>query len=215
MTLTAELTQRYSGQWNAMTHHTFITQVAERSIALENFNKWLVQDYLYVKGLVGFLGSLIARAPDSLTAPLGAAVGVLGDELTLFEQMARELGAELKGAELSPNCQHYMYFLDSVASRHGFLAGLAVYWAMEKAYLDSWRVVREESSEAAEWQAFVIQWTKPEFAQWVEFIGGEADRLAEGVSEAERELIAGLFLRVIQYECLFWDIAVTDSRWPV
>src|SRR5687767_6136594 len=111
MSFTSRLLCEFDPQWQAMTRHEFIRTVADASIEPAQFHAWLQQDYLYVRGLINYVGLLIAKAPPALTLPLGQAVVVLNDELKLFRSEAAALGIGVEDIEPAPANFHYLQFL--------------------------------------------------------------------------------------------------------
>ncbi|MCH7471811.1 hypothetical protein IIA79_02535 [bacterium] len=212
---TEELNEEFSYEWSVMTSHPFIVKAGANEIELETFANWLQQDYLYVQGASKFLGLLIAKAPDHLAQPLGHAVATLNKELELFEEMAADLGVGLDDLSMSPTCYHYLQFLYSIGYSESFACGFAVLYGLEKAYLDSWLVVKENLDEDVPWQEFIDQWTNEGFQGWVGFLGDELDDLAEGASDSERQRMKELYLTTIRYEYLFWDLALYGEDWPL
>ncbi|PRC46097.1 TenA family transcriptional regulator, partial [Mycobacterium sp. ITM-2017-0098] len=48
--------------WDAATRHRFLDAVRDGTIADQDFNRWLVQDALFVRDLLTFQARLLARA---------------------------------------------------------------------------------------------------------------------------------------------------------
>ena len=54
---------QYAVEWHTATHHPFLTDIRDGSLAAPAFKRWLEQDYLFVGDLLHFQARLAARAP--------------------------------------------------------------------------------------------------------------------------------------------------------
>ncbi len=84
----------------------------------------------------------------------------------------------------------------------------------ERAYHDSWKVVREGLSQDSPWWPFVENWSGEAFAEGVAWLEGVLDELAEAAGPAERERMAQLFELTTKYEIAFWEMAAEGEGWP-
>ncbi|MDQ3024222.1 MAG: hypothetical protein M3R04_07570 [bacterium] len=203
--------------WQAMTHHRFLLGMADTSITAEQFGRWLQQDYLYVEGLINYIGQLIAKAPPHLYALLGGAVGAFGVELELFRQQARKLSIDLKPVDHAPACFNYLRFLEATGYSKQFFSMLVVLWTVEKAYYASWLLVRESCGdlEQSPWKHFINQWSSPQFGAWIDSLAEAIDALAESTDRAELQEASKLCGYTIRYEWLFWELAFEPQEWPI
>ena len=68
-------------------------------------------------------------------------------------------------------------------------------------------------SPESKWYPFVENWAGEAFAQYVAYLEGELDRLAEQVGADERERMAEYFEFTTKYETAFWEMAATGEEW--
>ena len=61
MSTTASLLGRNSLAWTAIVRHDFLREVGEGRNDGTGFARWLEKDYLFVSGLIGFVGRLVSR----------------------------------------------------------------------------------------------------------------------------------------------------------
>src|SRR5699024_7807876 len=108
----------------------------------------------------------------------------------------------------------YIQFLIATAYRASYAEVYTVLYAAEKCYHDSWTVVKQGLDESSPWFPFVAKWAGVAAAQYVAYLEGELDRLAEQTGAAERERMAELFELTVKYEIAFWEMAVTGETWP-
>ncbi|MCB1188047.1 hypothetical protein KDL29_12855 [bacterium] len=214
MSTTASLLGRNSLAWTAIIRHDFLREVGEGRNDGTGFARWLEQDYLFVSGLIGFVGRLISRCDSDreLLRAMAGAVDVLCGELELFEEQAHQHGANVHSAPLSPVCFNYLTYLNHLASEQPFPVALMAYWALEQAYFDGWCYVRDCGSAGKELAGFIVNWTCPEFGAYVELLRSKAD----GLLKPEHADRAGeALLQVIRYEHQFWDLGLRQDSWSV
>src|SRR6476646_11894272 len=74
--------------WTAATHHPFLEAVRDGTITDSAFDRWLVQDALFVADLLTFQARLLARAPRAAQPVLAGGCVALVAELDWFEEQA-------------------------------------------------------------------------------------------------------------------------------
>jgi thiaminase/transcriptional activator TenA len=212
---TDRLLERHDGLWNRMLEHPFLLEARDGEIDDETFNTWLRQDYVFVEAAIPFVGQLISRAPNQeLRRALGEVPPALEDELDLFEERAEALGVSVDDVEPGLTNHAYVQFLQAAAYRESFAAAFTVYWAAEKAYHESWKVVQPGIDDDHPWAPFVDNWAGEEFGQLVTFLEGQTEALAEGASDTEFDRMSRMFEQTIKYEIAFWEMAYRGPKWP-
>ncbi len=200
--------------WDKMLGHRFLLQTRAGTIADETFARWMRQDYLFVEAAIPFMAALLSRAPRHHWKPLGDAIAALDKELDLFRERAGAMGVDLAGAPPSLTNHAYIQFLMATALRGSYAEAYTVLYAAEKAYHDSWRVVQHGIAEDSKWYPFVEHWAGNAFAQYVAYLEGELNTLAERAGPDERQRMAELFELATKYEIAFWEMAATGEGWP-
>ena len=71
--------------WTAATRHPFLDAVRDGTITDSAFDRWLVQDALFVADLLTFQARLLARAPRKAQAAICGGCAALVAELDWFE----------------------------------------------------------------------------------------------------------------------------------
>jgi thiaminase/transcriptional activator TenA len=211
-TLLDELLAEARPIWQAMIAHPFLQELATGTLSRERFHFWVQQDYRFVQDGIRFLGLLIARAPDEeLRRGLLDAVVAFRNELTIFEEYARQHALSL-AVEPTPICLGYTSFLLATAATGSLVEALTVLWGAEKAYYDAWSAVRAQLGLAPAYARWIENWTSPQFASWVDWLG---EQLAKRATTADQPSIRAAFLATARYEYLFWDMVYTGSNWPI
>jgi len=196
----ADLIRTHTSDWQAATQHAFLDAVREGALPDGAFQTWLVQDYLFVGDLLTYQSRLLARAPRRAQAVLISGLAALEAELTWFEAHAETRRWRLD-ADREPATAQYrstMVGLEDAAP----IVGLAALWAIERAYLDSWKSAAPGDSAYAD---FVEHWTAPAFEEYVRGLERAADDAILGGGDAGVETA---FLRIARREREFWDMAL-------
>lgn len=214
MTFTEEQLRRVGPLWDRMLSHRFLLETRDGTLSDETFSTWMRQDYLFVEAAIPFIAALLAKAPPGHREDLAGFLPALHRELELFEERAEGAGVDLRGAPPSFTCHAYVQFLLATGYRCSFTEGFTVLYVAERAYHDSWKVVREGLSPDSPWWPFVENWSGEAFAGWVEWLEGVLDGLAVEAGPAERERMAGLFELTTRYEVAFWEMAAEGEGWP-
>ncbi len=214
MSFIAEQDRRFDPLWTRIREHRFLARTRDGSIPDETFAIWLRQDYLFVEAAIPFIAALIPRAPTEHWSALSGVVAALEKELKLFEERAARVGVDLRGAPPAFTCHAYIQFLLATAHTRSYAEAYTVLYAAERAYHESWLVVREGIDPASPWMPFVENWAGDEFAGYVGYLGGELEQLAQAAGQAERARMAELYRLTLLYEIAFWEMAVTAEGWP-
>lgn len=214
MGFASEQIARLRPLWNRMLEHPFLLQTRDGLIPDDTFARWMRQDYLFVEAAIPFMAALLPRAPREHWTALADVIGALQKELALFRERAQALGIQLEGATASLTCHAYVQFLMATAYQRSYAEAYTVLYAAEKAYHDSWSVVRGGLSVESPWYPFVENWAGEAFATYVGYLEGELDRLAAQAGDPERSAMAELFETTVRYEIAFWEMALTSEAWP-
>lgn len=200
--MTSDLIARYTEEWHAATHHPFLDGVRTGALPEAAFNRWLEQDYQFVRCLLSAQARILANAPRGGHLVLAQGLAALAGELDWFEGHldARGLSREVV---LLPACAAYCDYLDTV-SNAAYPEAITAIWAVERAYLEAWSGVR---SGAPAYREFVEHWTVPEFAEYVDGLAAAADEaLSESPPSYLPTAITEVFLAVARHEATFWQM---------
>ena len=200
--------------WDRMLSHPFLIRTRDGQIPPKVFVTWMRQDYLFVEAAIPFMAALLAKGPVEHWEPLSRVIAALQKELKLFEERADAVGVNLREGPASFTCHAYIQFLLNTAYQRSYAEGYTVLYAAEKAYHDSWKVVRDGLHAESPWMPFVENWAGEAFASYVAYLEGELNRLAAEAGEAERARMAELFEITTKYEIAFWEMALAGNTWP-
>lgn len=210
----SELDRRFAPLWERIRSHPFLLETRDGTLPPGTFATWMRQDYLFVEAAIPFIAALIPRAPRRNWGPLAGVVQALEKELGIFEERAAAVGVELRGAPPAFVCHAYVQFLMATATTRPWAEGFTVLYAAERAYHDSWKVVQGGIAEDSPWLPFVENWAGDDFANYVEYLGGELEELAAAAGPGERARMAELYRLTLLYEIAFWEMAHGGEGWP-
>jgi len=205
---------RLTPLWERMLSHPFLVQTRDGTIPHDTFASWMRQDYLFVDAVIPFLAALIPKGPASHWEPMTQAISALIRELRLFEERAEVVGVEIKGTQPAFTTHAYIQFLLATAQSASYEEAYTVLYAAEKAYHDSWKMVREGLDPASPWWPFVENWAGPEFGAYVVYLQLELDKLAREAGPERLDRMVEAFETTVRYEVAFWEMAMTGEEWP-
>lgn len=96
------LLSSHADQWQAATVHPFLQQCQQGTIKPQQFNTWLVQDYLFVLEFTRTAARLLAAAPPAHFDTLLGGMVAIKDELLWFQDKAAERSLTLPSPASSP-----------------------------------------------------------------------------------------------------------------
>ncbi len=184
--------------WHAATHHTFLDEVRDGTLAPAAFARWLSQDYHFAVALICTEARALACAPREDLELLVGGIQAMVAELDWFESKASERAIDLD-LPLHRTARAYIDYLCALADEP-YSVQLIALWALERAYLEGWRTARPG---APAFREFVERWTSDAFATYVGALEAAANRAIGRGGNPEREA----FRWVAKYEKDFWEMA--------
>ncbi len=178
--------------WREATEAEFLSAIRDGNLPHDVFQRWLVQDYSFAKGLASFQAIAVAKTPRPAQKVLIAGLSALDAELDWFEHNARKRALNLN-AELHPTSRRYVDYLVSSAYTQPFEVLLAILYGVEASYLCAWCAL-EASGPYAE---FIDRWSN---AQFVDYVRGLLDLCNRHTHELQQEE----FNEVLRHERDFW-----------
>ena len=147
--------------------------------------------------------------------PLPNQISPFHGDLARSRERSAAAGVDLDGVRASFICHAYVQFLLATGALASYAEGFTVLYAAERAYHDSWKVVKAGIDPGSPWIRFVENWAGDAFAGWVSWLETELDSLGDEAGEAERARMADLFEVTVRYEIAFWELAYGRADgWP-
>lgn len=182
--------------WREGTRSPFLQAIGDGSLPEEAFNRWLSQDYLFVKGLTVAQAVQAAKTPRPMQKSVIAGLSALDAELDWFESHLSQRGIRLN-VEPHPVCRRYVDYL--IASAYSLPPELmmAILFGVEAAYLAAWSALNSDSPYAE----FIQRWSGDAFEDYVQQLGQHALDMNHPDAQIE-------FNRVMAHEREFWRMTL-------
>jgi thiaminase (transcriptional activator TenA) len=210
-----QLRRAADGIWRAQHEHPLVLGVADGTLAVERFARYVRQDYLFLVEYARLLALGAARAPDLETMRRFAdlAQAILGEEMDLHRAVARELGitdADLESEEAAPVTRAYTDFLLRTATLGSFaeLAAALLPCMWGYAEIGARLAQRPSASPEPRYQRWIETYAADDFQELAAWCRGLVDRLAATAGDDERERMRRAFVQSSAHELAFWDVGL-------
>ena len=208
MTLTCkQLLQNYNQAWNEATVHPFLEQCKLGTIQPQQFNTWLVQDYLFVVDFTRMVARVLAIAPPEHFDLILGGLSAIKDELNWFKQKAAERQLDLN-TQKQPTCTKYCDYMSNLATMP-YAVQATVFWAIELAYNQGWQL---PGSMPEPYTEFADRWGNPGFTEYVKLLEQQADQALQTTPEPIQQQAEAAFLKIASLEKDFWQMAFNAAQ---
>jgi thiaminase/transcriptional activator TenA len=220
MSFTHTLWQEVAPIRDAILAHPFLNALAQGTLEKPAFERYIMQDSLYLAEYARTLALAAARAP-SLEARLefsdGAKVAVEVEQ-ALHQGFFRHFGlspAQVHGAKPNPTCLAYTSYLNALAATRSYevlVAGiLPCFWVY-------WEVgvhIKARAQTGNPYQAWIDTYADPSFGATTKRVIALVDAAAQQANPQTYAEMAEAFATATRYEWMFWHAAYSDEHWPV
>jgi thiaminase/transcriptional activator TenA len=221
MAFTDELFSATKPIWDAQLEHPFVKGIASGNLPEGVFERWVIQDYRYLVEFARVFAYGAAKADRLQSMSWYAAVLnlTLNTEMALHREYAGRFGLsseDLEAEPMWPTTRAYTDFLVRAAA-DGDLADLVAALlpcAWGYVYIGQ-NLAKAGFPEDQRYVDWIRQYSSREFEEAVEWLKGEMNRLAAGVSPEKRERLTELFVISSRYEWQFWEMCWRGEEWPV
>lgn len=218
---TQELYEAALPIWEAQLAHPFVRGIASGGLEEERFQRWVRQDYLYLKEFARVFAWAAAKADrlESMAWYASALDLTLNTEMELHRAYAARFGIsteELEAETMWPTTRAYTDFLVRTAADGGMEELLAALLPCAWGY--AWigrRLAAEGRPDDARYADWVEQYASSQFQEAAEWLRRELDRLAAGAGPERRRRLRDLFLLSSRYEWRFWEMCWEGEAWSV
>jgi thiaminase/transcriptional activator TenA len=178
--------------WRRGTTAAFLEAVGDGTLPREAFDRWLVQDALFVQDFTRFAAVVAAKASRDAQKVLIGGLIALDDELDWFERHTHDRGLDLS-EEPHPVCRRYADHILAACYEAETPVLLAMFFGIEAAYCAGWGRLTAEGP----YEEFIERWTNPQFVAYVGQLGELADSCADPGQQAA-------FNDIMRHEEAFW-----------
>ena len=180
--------------WHEATEVDFLSAIRDDRLPEENFHRWLVQDYYFVRGFATCVALGAGKTPRPAQKTLIAGLAALDSELDWFEANADRRGWSLDAVK-HPVCQRYVDFLIAAAYQSPFETLLTIIFAVEAAYFAGWSSLAPSGPYAE----FIERWSNDGFAAYV-------CELQHRCEQHPHDAQQRWFNEVLRHEFDFWQM---------
>ncbi len=219
MAFTDELYRAAKPIWDAQLEHPFVEGIGDGSLDPDVFQRWVVQDYGYLKEFSRIFAWAVAKAQRLESMGWYAQVLnlTLNTEMELHRSYAARFGVsaqELEEAEMWPTTRAYTDFLVRTAADGDMADLLAALLPCAWGYIHIGKALAQAAPpDDQRYRDWIDQYASEEFAEAGAWLRSELDREAEGATPEKRERLEHLFLLSSRYELRFWDMCWEGESW--
>jgi thiaminase (transcriptional activator TenA) len=198
----------------------FLQELTIGTLPRAIFQRYLVQDSLYLSEYARVLAFAAAKAPDAaarLEFSQGAAVAVQVEE-ALHQHFFALFGLTpntMAKTQASPTCLGYTGFLTQTAATRSYAETVAAILPCFWIYWDVGCIVKPASAPNNPYAAWIETYADAGFGATTGRVKNIVDNAAEKASDSERRAMASAFITASRYEYMFWDSAYRGETWPV
>ena len=221
MGLTDDLYTAAAPLWEDQLQHPFVRGLGDGTLEEERFKRWVLQDYRYLMEFSRVFAWAAAKADrlESMSWYAGVLDLTLNTEMELHRQYAARFGLsshDLESVSMWPTTRAYTDFLVRTAADGDMMDLLAALLPCAWGYVYLARKLAASGPpDDQRYSDWIAQYASEEFADALDWLREEMDRLAVGASGEKRERLLDIFLTSTRYEGLFWDMCWKGESWEV
>ena len=202
-----------------MATHPFLQELGADTLPLEKFQRYFLQDYVFLRDFTGLLALGVAKAPDLEAARRLAQflAEVLQGEEQLFRGSFREWALrpeQYARPEPTPVAAAFGNLMTRVAYEGSFAEILTLLVVSEWAYLD-WATRLAQAGRLPEtpvYRAWIDIHSNDGFRDFVQWLRQSLDGIP--LAGEQRQRVEELFHTTLRYEVAFWEMGYRGEEWP-
>ena len=209
--------------WAKELEHPFVKGIGEGSLDEDKFKFYLRQDYLYLIEYSKVFALAVPKCRDVQTMQEFAKILdlTLNTEMELHRSYCREFGIspeELEKTTIVPTTYAYTGHLVNIAALGTLSEIVAALLPCAWGYCEIATKLADRYDKSLEhplYGKWIATYKSEEFWQYVDWLKGLLDTLAEHLSDEEKNIHERHFIISSRYEYLFWEMAYKGEIWPV
>ncbi|CCG82862.1 putative Thiamin biosynthesis protein [Taphrina deformans PYCC 5710] len=200
--------------WQAYTEHIFVSQLADGSLPLSSFKRFLQQDYLYLIQYAR-LTALAAYKCENLDDIAASAEIILHirEEMKLHVNYCKDFGitkAMLEAGQESVACTVYTRYIESIGNTRDWMSLQIALAACLIGYGEVGKRLSESSTtkrDSVYW-SWIKNYAEDDYSSAVTRGRALVEKHAKDQSPSRFVELIEIFRRVTEYEALFWTDAM-------
>ena len=200
--------------WEACLKHPFVTGIGEGTLAVEKFQYFMLQDYLYLfdYARVFALGVVKARDPELMRTFAANVDAILGGEMKIHRAYMERLGiSEEQVFAVKPALDNLSYtnYMLSVANNGGPMEIVAAILACSWSYAEIGQTLAAipGAAEHPFYGEWIQGYASAEYHATNQALIQLMDELACEATEEQVRYLTDIFVNCSRYELGFWDMA--------
>ena len=200
--------------WEACLKHPFVTGIGDGTLAVERFQYFMLQDYLYLfdYARVFALGVVKARDPELMRTFASNVDAILGGEMKIHRAYMKRLGiSEEQVFAVKPALDNLSYtnYMLSIACSGTPMEIVAAILACSWSYAEIGQALASVPGAAE--HPFYGEWIQgyasEEYAATNQALIELMDSLAANATEDQIAYLTEIFVNCSRYELGFWDMS--------
>ena len=200
--------------WEACRKHPFVTGIGDGTLAVEKFQHFMLQDYLYLfdYARVFALGVVKARDPELMRTFAANVDAILGGEMKIHRAYMKRLGiTEEQVFAVKPALDNLSYtnYMLSVASSGSPMEIVASILACSWSYAEIGQALATipGAAEHPFYGEWIQGYSSEEYAATNQALIELMDSLAANATEEQIAYLTEVFVNCSRYELGFWDMS--------
>ena len=200
--------------WEACRKHPFVTGIGDGTLAVEKFQHFMLQDYLYLfdYARVFALGVVKARDPELMRTFAANVDAILDGEMKIHRAYMKRLGiTEEQVFAVKPALDNLSYtnYMLSVASSGGPMEIVASILACSWSYAEIGQALATipDALEHPFYGEWIQGYSSEEYAATNQALIELMDSLAANATEEQIAYLTEVFVNCSRYELGFWDMS--------
>ncbi len=200
--------------------HPFLKGLTDGTLDEDAFRFYVVQDALYLRDFARGLAILGAKAPEDewLMMFCEHAKTAIVVERALHESFFREWGLtdeQVYTTPMAPTNLLYTSYLLRVAYERPFHEGVGAFLPCYWIYLEVGKALEQKGSPHPLYQRWIDTYASAVYEGVVRQVIAVTDRIAETLTDAQREAMRHHFVLTSKMEWLFWDMGYRKEAWRI
>lgn len=200
--------------WEACLKHPFVTGIGDGTLAVERFQYFMLQDYLYLfdYARVFALGVVKSRDPELMRTFAANVDTILGGEMKIHRAYMERLGiSEEQVFAVKPALDNLSYtnYMLSIANNGGPMEIVAAILACSWSYAEIGQTLAAipGAAEHPFYGEWIQGYASSEYHATNQALIQLMDELASEASKEQVDYLTDIFVNCSRYELGFWDMA--------
>ncbi len=220
MGFSAELWKSIEGVFGKILEHPFLKELTDGTLDESSFRFYVVQDALYLRDFARGLAILGAKSPedDWLIMFCEHAKTAIVVERALHESFFRDWGltdVQVYSTPMAPTNLLYTSYLLRIAYERPFHEGIGAFLPCYWIYLEVGKALEQEGSPNPLYQRWIDTYSSAEYENVVRQVITAADKIAEKLTDSQKEAMRQHFVMTSKMEWLFWDMGYRKEEWRI